>query len=405
MEDDLISIIVPIYRVEPYLTECVKSILNQTYRNIEVVLVDDGSPDGCPAICDRYAREDSRVKVVHKANGGLVSARKAGVLASSGQYIGYVDGDDWIEPNMYEKMYESIKKYNAEVVATGHFRNIGENYIIATNGINSGVYNGEILLDSVYPRLIYTGEFYQHGIRVSLWNKLFKRDIILSSQLSVDNEIVFAEDFACVLPALLSAKCIVIDNQPYYHYRQSLGSITKKYEADEIIKLKKLFRYLYRCIYNSAYFKILLPQLRYYILSILLYRCPEIFWNGIYLTPFDCVERNSRIILYGAGDFGRVLYSSIITKKFCEIVLWSDRFAEAYVTGLGLPVSSMELIRSVEYDYVVMAVMNLPEKAKKEITDALINCQVLPEKIIWINNKYIESPELLIRDIILETEK
>ena len=102
--DDLISVIVPIYRVEAYLEQCIQSIRNQTYKNLEIILVDDGSDDQCPQICDRYARVDERIKVVHKVNGGLDSARKAGIIAASGKYIGYVDGDDWIEPEMYEQL-------------------------------------------------------------------------------------------------------------------------------------------------------------------------------------------------------------------------------------------------------------------------------------------------------------
>ncbi len=102
--EDLISIIVPIYRVEDYLEECIESILNQTYKNLEILLIDDGSDDNCPKICDKYSEIDKRIKVIHKENGGIDSARKVGVLESKGVYIGYVDGDDWIEPTMFEKL-------------------------------------------------------------------------------------------------------------------------------------------------------------------------------------------------------------------------------------------------------------------------------------------------------------
>ena len=96
----MISIIVPIYKVEKYIRQCVDSIINQTYEDIEIILVDDGSPDNCPQICDDYAKTDSRVKVIHKENGGIMSARKAGLKVATGEYIGFVDGDDWIEADM-----------------------------------------------------------------------------------------------------------------------------------------------------------------------------------------------------------------------------------------------------------------------------------------------------------------
>ena len=123
-QEELISIIVPIYNIEPYLEDCIKSLTVQTYKNIEIILVDDGSTDGCPDICDKYASLDSRIVVIHKKNGGLVSARKAGLEKSSGKYIGYVDGDDWVEPLMYEDMYNNMKTSNSDIVASGHKRDL-----------------------------------------------------------------------------------------------------------------------------------------------------------------------------------------------------------------------------------------------------------------------------------------
>lgn len=114
-----VSIIVPIFRVELYLRECIESLISQTLKDIEIILVDDGSDDGCAQICDQYAERDSRIKVVHKKNGGLDSARKAGIAIASGKYVGYVDGDDWIEPFMYERMVELAEKYQVSVVETG----------------------------------------------------------------------------------------------------------------------------------------------------------------------------------------------------------------------------------------------------------------------------------------------
>ena len=104
-KNDLISVIVPVYNMEQYMERCVNSIINQTYHNLEIILVDDGSTDHSTAMCDEYALRDERIKVVHKPNGGLSDARNAGLAVVSGNYVGYVDSDDWIEPQMYEKMY------------------------------------------------------------------------------------------------------------------------------------------------------------------------------------------------------------------------------------------------------------------------------------------------------------
>lgn len=113
---DKISVIIPVYKVEKYLRRCVESILCQTYENLEIILVDDGSPDSCPQICDEYASKDNRIKVIHKPNGGLSSARNVGIQIASGKYISFVDSDDWIDPNTYYYCYNLINKYNSEVV-------------------------------------------------------------------------------------------------------------------------------------------------------------------------------------------------------------------------------------------------------------------------------------------------
>ena len=112
----MLSIIVPIYKIEEFLRQCVESILAQSFQDFELILVDDGSPDSCPEICEQYAEKDSRIKVIHKLNGGLVSARKAGLKAASGEYIGYVDGDDWIEPDFYEKLMRKAMNFDADIV-------------------------------------------------------------------------------------------------------------------------------------------------------------------------------------------------------------------------------------------------------------------------------------------------
>ena len=112
----MISVIVPVYKVEKYLRRCLDSLAAQTLDDIEIIIVDDGSPDGCPAICDEYAAKDARMKVVHKENGGLLSARKAGFAASKGDYIGFVDGDDWVEPDTFLNMYKAVCENSPDMV-------------------------------------------------------------------------------------------------------------------------------------------------------------------------------------------------------------------------------------------------------------------------------------------------
>lgn len=116
MSENLISVIIPVYNVEKYIDQCLQSVINQTYKNLEIILIDDGSPDNCPEICDKYAQSDSRIRVIHKENGGLASSRNAGLDTCTGDYISFVDSDDWIDCEMYEKMFCVLQENNLDIV-------------------------------------------------------------------------------------------------------------------------------------------------------------------------------------------------------------------------------------------------------------------------------------------------
>ena len=115
MEQQKISVIVPVYKVEAFLDRCVQSIVSQSYKNLEIILVDDGSPDNCPSLCDAWAAKDSRIKVIHKENGGLSDARNAGMAIATGELMGFVDSDDWIAPGMYQHLYDRMKEDNSDI--------------------------------------------------------------------------------------------------------------------------------------------------------------------------------------------------------------------------------------------------------------------------------------------------
>lgn len=165
----MISIIVPIYKVEEYLCRCVDSLLVQTYGDFELILVDDGSPDGCGGICDSYAAADSRVRVIHKPNGGLSDARNAGMDIAAGEYIAFVDSDDWVAPEYLERLLEGLTVSGADICDCGILRTDGSNTIVPTPSSAPTIYNTEAAL----AELIQDDEFHQH-----VWNKLYRRAVI-----------------------------------------------------------------------------------------------------------------------------------------------------------------------------------------------------------------------------------
>lgn len=228
----MISIIVPIYKVEKYIRQCVDSIINQTYEDIEIILVDDGSPDNCPQICDDYAKTDSRVKVVHKENGGLMSARQAGLKAATGEYIGFVDGDDWIEPDMYEQFAAVIEKYNPDMALCEFYFAYPQKDELSSQKLSKPYFEKADMENEIYPTMLFKDTFYSFGINPCCWSKVFKKEILEHNLNKVTTKIRIGEDAAFVYPCLLEAENIAYVDKFLYHYRINQESMTKAYDVN-----------------------------------------------------------------------------------------------------------------------------------------------------------------------------
>ncbi len=213
----LISVIIPIYNVEKYLDKCVESVVSQTYKNLEVILVDDGSPDNCPAMCDEWAKKDSRIKVLHKQNGGLSSSRNAGLSVATGDYIGFVDSDDYIAQDMYEKLLQLCKGPN--VLANSHFARVTEEGSLSLPNTphKSG---GEITAEE------YLEELLLHIGDVSVCTKLFHKDIIGSARF---DENKLNEDLLFILEIVSKIDKVVFSDKIGYYYLSRRGSTSSGY--------------------------------------------------------------------------------------------------------------------------------------------------------------------------------
>jgi glycosyltransferase involved in cell wall biosynthesis len=214
--DSLISIIIPVYKVESYLVKCVESVMNQSYRNLEIILVDDGSPDNCGEICDQFASIDNRIKVIHKENGGLSSARNAGLKIATGDFIGFVDSDDWIEKCMYEYLVAKAIQEDADIVQCGF-------QAVFPNGKIERQYLFE---DERYTtnQAILDAYFSQTKINVVVWNKLYKRDLIKDIRM-VEGRL--NEDTMFSLEVMLQSNKVVSIGKVYYNYLLRDTSIMK----------------------------------------------------------------------------------------------------------------------------------------------------------------------------------
>lgn len=225
----MISIIVPIYNKEKYIHECMETLLNQTYRELEIILVDDGSTDSSGKICDQYAVQDSRVKVIHKPNGGLVSAWRAGSVEATGDYISYVDCDDWVDLDMYEKLVACTSGRDDEIISSDYVieRTDGTQTYIYQN-IASGEYVGEKIKEDVIPLLWGLEE---RAICRSRCMKLFSSQLIRDNARYGDKRLRFSEDTSLTIPCLLDAgRIYVMDHEAMYHYRFVDDSMVHGYD-------------------------------------------------------------------------------------------------------------------------------------------------------------------------------
>lgn len=392
----MISIIVPIYNAAQYLEQCLSSICGQTYADIEVIIVDDGSSDGSLAICERFQKQDSRVMVIHKENGGPVSARKLGISHASGEYIAFVDGDDWIEPNMYERMYHMITSQNVDVVMCGRYEDTGDIHKPVFHGIPAGKYDKEALLKDVYPRMIVNESFFEWGVFPGEWDKLFRKESIYSFQMDVDDRIVMGDDAACVYPSLLNADSIYIMDECLYHYRQTTNSVVKR--PQDHAKEREQFRILYRSVnaqlekYISIYD--LRPQWKKYVLFLMIPRA-----DGLYagyeelacLFPFSGVRRGMNIVIYGAGTYGQRLFTVLKKSVFCGIAAWVDRNYQE-LQKMGLPVESPEVIPDRTYDAIIVAITYA--RSRQALFENLVKSYPA-EKIHLIDEELIFSEETM----------
>ena len=204
----MVSVIIPVYNVEPYLNRCVDSVLAQTYANLEIILVDDGAPDGCGAICDEYAGKDDRVRVLHKTNGGISSARNAGIDAASGQYLAFVDSDDWVDRTFIERLRETLIENEADMSACLFCRAKDEK-----EERQRFQQTAECITSEKFFSALTENSYAGYAC-----NKLFKRDIIENNLLRFDERIFNGEDFLFVLKYIQYVKQVAFIKEDLYFY-------------------------------------------------------------------------------------------------------------------------------------------------------------------------------------------
>ncbi len=384
-----VSIIIPIYNIQDYLEKCVNSILVQTYSELEIILVDDGSTDKSSLICDQFGVMDSRVNVIHKENGGLVSARKCGLARATGEYVLNVDGDDWIEPNAIEVMLYRALEFDADFVQCSFFFETG----IQKKEMTFAEKN-EVMIDDASEIISqWLCNDNKNQLDSQIFTKLVKTDVFRSAYESVPDNMSNGEDFVCFVELICRARNYTSICDKLYHYVYRDNSLSHQVTLPRLLKEYYLTHYIVALIEekrlditNEVTNKWIEQRLILASAGVLnkLYR--EYIYIPMYVSANIKEFRNKRVVIYGGGVAGNDFYNQATKYKDIQIVLWVDkRYYE--ISNPFMAVTSIGRITEVMYDVICVAIKN--KSVYEQIKMELLEIGVSKNKIIWMEPKAI----------------
>ena len=381
----LISVIVPVYNTEQYLPDCLHSILNQTYQNIEIILVNDGSTDNSLQICMDYAETDPRITVIQNPHQGLVATRKSGVEYAHGDYCMFVDSDDWIAKNLLESLLPLTENGHIDMICYNMESVENQKHIPWHHTIPEGKYEQQ-QLETVWGKMMFDFEEGSPGILQSLYTKLIKTPLLLESLKSLDPRISMGEDAAVTYIALLHAKRIVITNKSFYFYRIRQGSMCNSKNIDVFSKIYFFQECMQTAFSNCKEQYQLQEQLQAYLLLLLRIGINNFFslkMRALYHIPFDLPELGRKIVLYGAGSVGKSYYRQLLQSKNVELIAWVDqKLSNKYVCHHLI--ESPDRLKNMHFDTLLIAVND--KEIASEITTYL-NTFISDKRILWAPHK------------------
>ncbi|MCR5669022.1 MAG: glycosyltransferase [Lachnospiraceae bacterium] len=372
----MISIIVPIYNVASCLEKCIESICKQTYSNIEIILVDDGSTDGSSDICDKYAKRDERIRVIHQKNGRLTRARKAGMHIATGKYIGFVDGDDWIEPDMYKVLYGDMIRENVSLVLSGLYREDDKGVYSVRSATNcgSGLFEEE--------RLIELKKHLRLNLNWSSCNKLYKKELVEEELYKVDDDLSGIEDDYFSAGCIARVNRLFVEDRTFYHAYDRHNSETHSKHPDYYLMMHRAIPYYKEMMsYGDLDMK---KELQKTVINGILMGVEnvleDIFFPTFYFANNLNIGSDKKVLLYGAGSVGECYYQQIVNKQLFKVLAWVDKkLGKSSKTGHEL--IKPEEIKGYEFDYILLSVLN--ESDAKNISEELLVLGVPKEKIVW----------------------
>lgn len=353
----LVSVIVPAFNVAPYIYHCLSSIAGQTYRDLEIIVVNDGSTDDTLSICMGFASFDSRVLIINQSNSGLVSARKAGLSASSGHYIFNVDGDDWIPTDAIATLVDAALVEDCEVVVAGFYREFIGSLIAIPPLLDQRFYSKADIESIILPSLVYDYHVCNHGISTYSWGKLFSANLYRKIISMVPNDIALGEDSLCTYPFIACCSGLQVIHNCVYFYRQRSSSMLKSClsSSDELIYLGYFINVLRTTLSRVSSFDFT-RQISAYYLRLASERTALCF-NGDSidkrLVDNKLFDKDSKISVYSSGTFGRRLYSTLPNHGYNIASLYDVDYHESLIGQIN--VLSPAKLMSSDFDFLFVA--------------------------------------------------
>lgn len=386
----MISVIVPIYNTQEFLPRCLDSILNQTYENMEIILVNDGSTDGSLFLCEKYGEKDHRIQIFSQFNQGIMAAKKAAIKICQGEYVMFVDSDDWVEPELLETMVQSVRRCDCLLVCTNVYMDTKSGTIEKRNAIPSGTYETE----KIAKDLFYYKDTDYYGILPYSVAKLYPLEMLRNVLNHISSDIRYAEDKAIVFSFVFQNIKVCFTDDIYYHYCVRNGSACQSENQNYLVELTAFYKYAKKIFERHKEREYLLRQLGKYLLqeihhAVNLKLGLAAAGNPIYiaparepyrLDPSALFPRKSKVILYGAGRVGVDYQKQLTDCGKIELCGWVDKDYEKYQEK-EWDVHPVEYLNESEYDYILVAVRK--QTVFREIKEELTGMGIAEEAIIW----------------------
>lgn len=377
MRNEILTVVVAVYNCARYIAECLQSIIFQSYKYLDIVIVDDGSTDNTLSICNTYRDRDSRITIIHQENMGRVKARCSGVQVAKGRYITFVDGDDYLELDYYERIMQFCNDY--DLITAGYLRSQHDIKVKYFDAIETGSYSSEEQVKVILDNMPIKREELVPAISYAIWNKVFKTSLIKRIAPALNEELYYGEDLELVCRYLCYCKSVYVTDLCGYNHRVHDQATTQIIDDEFLKNLNELYLTLSSVLgkHNNSVEKYIALQLTYATKKMGFSTDNQTLE---YILPWINQLSGKKIILYGAGRVGVDYYRQITTLQQGELVLWIDRNWKT-LQEKGYKVESLD--RIVERDYDAILIASLKKNLADSVAETLIELGVSTEKILW----------------------